>query len=113
MKIYKVKVNGKEYVVELESVEEKPAPAPAPKVETEPQQGAPAEGTVVKAPMQGTIIDVKVRVGDVVRRGDVVVVLEAMKLENDIVSPAAGTVKAVLVQKGQNVPNQAPLVVIG
>ena len=55
----------------------------------------------------------KVRVGDVVKRGDVVVVLEAMKLENDIVSTASGTVKEVLVEKGQNVDNQAPLVISG
>lgn len=124
MKVYKVKVNGKVYVVEVESVEEvkgeiETAPQvktqlePAPTPEVAPQAVVPAEGTVVKAPMQGTIINVKVNVGDTVSKGDVVVVLEAMKLENDIVSPASGVVKQVLVQKGQNVDNQAPLVVIG
>lgn len=124
MKVYKVKVNGKVYVVEVESVEEvkgeietapqvKTQPEAAPTPEVAPQTAVPAEGTVVKAPMQGTIINVKVNVGDTVSKGDVVVVLEAMKLENDIVSPASGVVKQVLVQKGQNVDNQAPLVVIG
>lgn len=124
MKVYKVKVNGKVYVVEVESVEEvkgeietapqvKTQPEPAPTPEVAPQAVVPAEGTVVKAPMQGTIINVKVNVGDTVSKGDVVAVLEAMKLENDIVSPASGVVKQVLVQKGQNVDNQAPLVVIG
>ncbi len=122
MKVYKVKVNGKVYVVEVESVEEvqgaietapKVQEAPALASKATPQAAAPAEGTIVKAPMQGTIINVKVNVGDTVNKGDVVAVLEAMKLENDIVSPTSGVVKQVLVQKGQNVDNQAPLVVIG
>ena len=113
MKIYRLKVNGKVYVVEVESVEEAPASAPTPQAAPAPPKPTAGEGAVVKAPMQGTIIDVKVRVGDVVKRGDVVVVLEAIKLENDIVSTASGTVKEVLVEKGQNVDNQAPLVIIG
>ncbi|NLD26529.1 MAG: biotin/lipoyl-binding protein [Acholeplasmataceae bacterium] len=112
MKIYRVKVNGKLYEVELESVEEKAESRPA-----EPQpvvQPAPTkEGTVVKAPMQGNIIQVKVATGAHVNKGDVLVVLEAMKLENDIVSPASGIVREVLVSKGQNVANQQPLVIIG
>ncbi|HEY8395967.1 MAG TPA: biotin/lipoyl-containing protein [Bacilli bacterium] len=116
MKVYKVKVNGKEYVVEVESVEEvKASPESAPKAEPKPVKTTvdSTEGTTVKAPMQGTIVNVKVNVGDTVKRGDVLVVLEAMKLENDIVSPTSGIVKAILVEKGQSVSNQAPLVIIG
>ena len=125
MKVYKVKVNGKVYEVELESVSEQignvaasqpaqpvqPAAQPAPKaVEAVKVSG---EGTTVKAPMQGVIIGVKVEVGSVVKKGQPIVILEAMKLENEIVSPADGIVKQILVNKGQSVNNQEPLVVIG
>ncbi|MDD2493502.1 MAG: biotin/lipoyl-containing protein [Bacilli bacterium] len=118
MKVYKVKVNGKVYEVELESVSEQTgsvAPAqpvqPAPKV-AEPVK-ASSEGTTIKAPMQGVIIGVKVQVGSAVKKGQAVVILEAMKLENEIVAPADGVVKQILVSKGQTVNNQQPLVVIG
>ena len=107
MKKYVVKVNGKVYEVELESVTETTTKleAPAPQVS--------ANGEVVAAPMQGNIIDVKVSVGEKVNAGDVLVVLEAMKLENDIVAPVSGTVKAINVSKGQTVNNGDKLVVIG
>ncbi len=111
MKKYVVKVNGKVYEVELESVTETDA-----KIEVATQAAKPqvsGDGEVVKAPMQGNIIDVKVNVGDKVSSGDVLVVLEAMKLENDIVAPVSGTVKAVNVSKGQTVNNGDKLVVIG
>ena len=107
MKKYVVKVNGKVYEVELESVTETDA-----KIEVATQAAKPP-GEVVKAPMQGNIIDVKVNVGDKVSSGDVLVVLEAMKLENDIIAPVSGTVKAVNVSKGQTVNNGDKLVVIG
>lgn len=116
MKIYKVKVNGKVYEVELESISEstksitKEVEAPA---KTQPAPVASGEGTVVKAPMQGTIIKVNVKPGDSVKKGQVVCVLEAMKLENDIVSPVDGVVKQVLVDKGQQINNQDSMVVIG
>ena len=111
MKKYVVKVNGKVYEVELESVTETDA-----KIEVATQAAKPqvsGDGEVVKAPMQGTIIKVNVKPGDSVKKGQVVCVLEAMKLENDIVSPADGVVKQVLVDKGQQINNQDSMVVIG
>lgn len=123
MKIYKIKVNGKIYEVEVESVEERPGsiqkeekPVFVQKEEKPLSSSAPAvsgKGTSVKAPMQGTIISVKVNVGDHVNKGDVVVVLEAMKLENEIVSPTTGIVQQILVNKGESVNNQQDLVVVG
>lgn len=125
MKIYKVKVNGKVYEVELESVTEKseeikadakPAviPEPKPEFKTEPRPAADSRnGIELKAPMQGTIIDVKAKVGDTVKKGQTVVVLEAMKLENDIVASASGVVKEIMVSKGQSVKNQQILMIIG
>lgn len=74
---------------------------------------APAEGRAVCAPLPGIIVSVPVQVGQQVREGDVVAVLEAMKMENDITSPYAGTVKQVLVSRGDSVAMNDPLVVIG
>ena len=113
MKIYKVKVNGKVYEVELESVTEAQG-----SIEVAPQAAAPAAPAAagdqeVKAPMAGTILDVKVAVGAQVKKGQVIAILEAMKLENEVVSTADGTVKQVLVNKGQAVTNQQVLVIVG
>ncbi|MDD3999324.1 MAG: biotin/lipoyl-binding protein [Bacilli bacterium] len=123
MKVYKVKVNGKVYVVEVESVDEvkgavetevkAPAPVSAPAPVVKRADTPNLEGVTVKAPMQGTIIKVLVKVGDQVKKGEPLVVLEAMKMENDIVASASGIVKEILVESGQNVDNQANLVVIG
>lgn len=110
MKIYKVKVNGKVYEVELESVTETQA-----SIETKVEKVIPSqnvEGITIKAPMQGTILAVKVNVGDYVKKGQCVFILEAMKLENEIVSPADGVVKQILVTKGEAVNNQAVMAVI-
>lgn len=113
MKIYKVKVNGKTYKVELESMEEVKDSAPSKPVEAKP---APApvsstgEGQEVVSPIQGTVVNVKVKVGDKVKKGDVVCVVEAMKLENDVVSTFDGEVSEVLVAKGQAVTAKQALV---
>lgn len=104
MKIYKIKVNGKSYRVELESIEEVAsesvkevkAAAPTKTVST-------GEGTPVLAPIQGAVIDVKVSVGTKVKKGDPVVIIEAMKLENEVLAPVDGEVSEVIVTKGQNV----------
>ena len=116
MKIYKVKVNGKVYEVELESVSEVQGAikADAPKAEAAPVAPVVSgAGVEVKAPMQGKILDVKVKVGDAVAKGQVIAILEAMKLENEIVANADGVVKQVLVSKGQTVNNQQTLLIIG
>ena len=115
MKIYKVKVNGKVYEVELESVSEAQGSIAVAQPAAPAAQAAPAAAgdQEVKAPMAGTILDVKVAVGAQVKKGQVIAILEAMKLENEVVSTAEGTVKQVLVNKGQAVTNQQVLVIVG
>ncbi len=112
MKIYKVKVNGKVYEVELESVSETQGSIAVENTTAAPVASA-AGDQEVKAPMAGTILDVKVAVGQQVKRGQVIAILEAMKLENEVVSTADGTVKQVLVNKGQAVTNQQVLIIVG
>ncbi|MFR1694850.1 MAG: biotin/lipoyl-containing protein [Acutalibacteraceae bacterium] len=91
-----------------------PAPAPAPAPAAAPAApAAPADGTNAVCPMPGTILDVKASVGQAVKAGDVLFILEAMKMENDIVSPADGTVKQILVSKGSTVSTDDVLAVIG
>ena len=120
MKIYKVKVNGKLYEVELESVSEQKgevAPAKAEEKKEEPvRKEAPkptGEGVELKAPLQGTILKVNVKVGDQVKKGQPVIILEAMKLENEVVAPADGVVTSILVNPGQSVNSQDVLLVVG
>lgn len=108
MKIYKVKVNGKVFEVELEAVSEN-----AEKIQTETKQEEVVNGTPLKSPMAGTILNVNVNVGDAVKKGDVVCILEAMKLENEVKSGVDGTVKQVLVNKGTQVSKGQVIIVIG
>ncbi len=95
-----------------------PVAAPAP-VEAAPEAPAApaapvavADGTQIKAPMPGTVLAVKKNVGDAVKAGDVVLVLEAMKMENDIVAPCDGTVKSINAPKGSTVNTDDVLAVI-
>ena len=128
---YKVTLNGRTYEVEVEagkailldeyvaiSPMSTPAPVAAP-VEAAPAAPAPAaapaapvDGQAVEAPMPGNILKVNVSVGQSVGQGDVLVVLEAMKMENEIMAPRAGTVAQVLVSKGSTVDTGAVLVVL-
>lgn len=113
MKIYKIKVNGKTYRVELESVEEaSSAPVVENKKETvdNSPKASTGEGNSVTSPIQGTVVNVKVNVGDKVKKGDVVCVVEAMKLENDVVTPFDGEVSEILVAKGQSVTSKQALI---
>jgi len=106
----KVVVDGKEYKVKVEEVGAIP-----PVVEEEVQVKEAVkkeEGKVVKAPMQGTIVRIPVGVGDKVEKGDVVVVLEAMKMENEIESSVSGVVKAIKVLEGDAVATGDILVVV-
>ena len=120
----KVTVNGTEYTVEWEKpVEEKPvvkvqpaakpatAPAAAPAPAPAPA-AAPVSGNAIKTPLPGVIIDVKVNVGDTVKKGDTVVVLEAMKMENNINADRDGKVVAIQVAKGDTVADGAALIVL-
>ena len=121
MKMYKVNVNGTEYQITLEVVDaaevkaaaEAPAAAPAP-APAAPAAAAPASagGETISAPMPGTILSVNVQNGAAVKKGDVLMVLEAMKMENEIMSPCDGTVASVNVQKGATVETGATLCVI-
>ena len=112
MKKYRVNVNGSLYEVEIEEMSA-PATMSAPTPAPAAPAAAPAGGAQVKAPMPGTILDVRVQNGQAVKKGDVLVVLEAMKMENEIMAPCAGTVNAVNVRKGDSVETQALICTIG
>lgn len=137
---YIATINGKRYEVEVERIEEyksldrngvaapkaptlastapvqrpaAPAPAPAPVAAAPAPAAAPAAGsTTVEAPMPGKVLDVKVAVGQAVKYGTVVAVMEAMKMETEIVAPADGTVSQILVKAGDPVDTGAAMVVL-
>ena len=120
MKKYRVNVNGTNYEVVIEEVNgaeiaaAAPAAAPAPAPVAAPAPAAaPAGGETVNAPMPGNILAVNVTAGQAVKKGDVLLVLEAMKMENEIMSPVDGTVTSVAVTKGATVETGAVLCVIG
>lgn len=128
MKRFSVTVNGKAYDVAVEEITgAAPAPvaaAPAPVAAASAPAPAPAAalapaaapvagaGEKVQAPMPGTILDIKVAVGDTVSRGQTVVILEAMKMENDIVASCDGKITSILVSKGDTVNSDDVLVTI-
>ena len=106
MKYYNISVNGVAYSVSVEETAAGAAPVAAPAAPAAPKAPAApaAAGAVeVKAPMPGNILDVKVAAGASVKAGDVLVILEAMKMENEIVAPQDGTVASVNVNKGDTV----------
>ena len=109
---YKVTLNNRVYEVEVEEgeamlVDEYALAAPAAPA------GAPvAAGEVVKSPMPGNVLKINVTQGQQVKEGDVLLILEAMKMENEVVSPKAGTVAQVVVAKGAVVETGSALVVI-
>lgn len=117
MKRYTITVNGNAYDVTVDEADgttaaPAAAAAPAPK-KAAPKAAAGAAGNAsINAPMRGTIVDVKVKVGDKVANGTVVAVLEAMKMENDIVSDKDGVVASVCVNKGEAVETGAAVITI-
>ena len=124
-----VTVNGKVYTVETEAPADpapkpvaKPAPAPAPKPAAAPAApkaeapkpaAAPAAGVQVKSPLPGSVIKVLVSEGQAVKRGDTLLTLESMKMENAIMAEADGTVKQIAVTPGQHVMQDDLLIVLG
>ena len=122
MKTYNITVNGVTYTVSVEEVNgaATPAPAaapavaaaPAPAATPAPAKSGAAGAITVKAPMPGNIMKVNAKVGATVKKGDVLVVLEAMKMENDICAPADGTVASVEVAQGATVQTDAVLVTL-
>lgn len=139
MKKFKVTVNGQVFEVEVEEMNGGPVsrpaapvatPAPvaaapvaapvvpvaaAPAAEapaTQAKQPIPEDAVRVKAPMPGKIVLLKAKAGQVVKRGDVLLVLEAMKMQNDIMSPADGTVLEVCVSEGDNVKTGEEMVIL-
>ena len=108
MKKYRVNVNGTVYEVELEEIT-----GAAPAVSVPAPAAAPAGGEKVCAPMPGNILAVNVSNGSAVKKGDVLMILEAMKMENEIMAPCDGTVTSVSVTKGAAVESGALLCTIG
>lgn len=132
---YEVTLNGKTYEIEVEEgkaivLDERtaapapaaptaaaPAPAPAAPAPAAPAPAAAApaaapagSGTPINAPLPGTILSVNVSNGQAVKKGDVLLIIEAMKMENEIMAPSDGTVTSVAVSKGQAVESGMPLV---
>ena len=114
MKKYKVNVNGTVYEVTVEAMDGAAPVAAAPAAAAPaPAPAAPAGGEKVSAPMPGTILDVRVSNGAAVKKGDILFILEAMKMENEIMAPCDGTAASVSVTKGAAVDSGALLCVIG
>jgi glutaconyl-CoA/methylmalonyl-CoA decarboxylase subunit gamma len=136
MKTFKVTVDGQVYNVQVEEVNEvgsKNSPAGAASAPVQTQSAAVStvsnkpkasetaaqapvkqsgEGVKVEAPMPGSILEIKVSSGDTVNEGDVLLVFEAMKMENELTAPQSGTVAEVLVKKGDSVNSGDPLIVL-
>lgn len=114
MKKYKVNVNGTAYEVEIEEMTGAPAAAPAAAAPAAaPAPAASGAGESITSPMPGNILAVNVAAGDMVRKGQVLMILEAMKMENEIMAPRDGKVTAVAVTKGAAVESGALLCTIG
>ncbi len=130
MRKFNITVNGKNYEVDVEEVggavsaprpsapapqaaaPRPAAPAPKPEVPAAAPVAVPEGGTKVTSPMPGTILDIRVKVGDTVKSNDVLLILEAMKMENEIMAPQAGRVAAIAVAKGASVNSGELLIVI-
>ncbi len=127
MRQFNITVNGVAYQVSVDEVAAgaaapvaapapvaaAPAPVAAPAPAAKPAAKAVAGGTKINSPMPGTILDLKCKVGDTVKKGTILLILEAMKMENEIIAPVDGTVKQIAVNKGASVSSGDLMVVIG
>lgn len=134
MRKFMINVNGKSYEVEVEEIKDgvaaapaaqprpaaapvaapaapKAAPAPAPAPKAAPA-AVPAGASTVNAPMPGTILSINVKAGDAVKKGQVLCILEAMKMENEIMSGVDGTVASVAVSQGDSVSTGQVLIAL-
>ncbi len=120
MKRFNITVNGKAYDVAVEELDANaaapvaaaPAAAPVASAPAAPAAAPAGAGDPVKAPMPGTVLDIKVNVGDTVAENQLLVVFEAMKMENEIMAPKAGKVASIAVKKGENFATDAVLLTI-
>ena len=120
-----LEVNGTPFLVEIEKKKKKPissiqrhtSPSSAQTIETTrptvTRTTVAAGSIVVNSPLPGVVLDIKVKVGDAVKKGDTIIVLEAMKMENNIQASSDGTVSKISVEKGSTVLEGAELIVIG
>lgn len=111
MQKYRVKINGDEYEVEVEKVDGESLSANKPKVSAAPKASPSSggRGEQVLAPLPGTILSVNVTSGQPVKKGQILMILEAMKMENEIMAPTDGTVGTVSVKSGDSVESGALL----
>ena len=113
MKTYRVKINGKTYNVQLEAIEETSGTLAKEEVIRKEESGVSTkEGEAVVSPIQGNVLKVLVKEGQKVKRGDVLVIIEAMKLENEVNAPRDCEIVEVCVYKGQTVSSDQVLVKI-
>jgi biotin/lipoyl attachment domain-containing protein len=122
IKLYKIRIGEKVYEVEVEEVTEKDGNIETSadskdkqkidKNENPPLQRETGKNEVIKAPMQGLIVDVKVKTGEKVKAGDEIIILEAMKMENPIVAPCDGVINEIKVTKGDKVNTDDVLAVL-
>ena len=122
IKLYKIRIGEKVYEVEVEEVTEKDGNIETSadskgkqkidKNENPPLQGETGKNEAIKAPMQGLIVDVKVKTGEKVKAGDEIIILEAMKMENPIVAPCDGVINEIKVTKGDKVNTDDVLAVL-
>jgi biotin carboxyl carrier protein len=111
MKAYRVNVNGNVYEITIEQIDKSEINT-APKAESAPAPSVvatPAGVETIKAPMPGTILKVNVTAGQAVKKGDILFILEAMKMENEIMAPCDGTIGTVSVANGASVENGTAL----
>lgn len=129
MRKFRISIEGKTYEVEVEEIKQAGTTPVVPKVEAPKEETpksqaatetkntkaspAPSGGEVVKAPLPGTVLQVKVSPGQQVAAGDVLMILEAMKMENEVLAPVGGTVNEIFVSQGQSVGTGDVLVSIG